>query len=132
MPSPGGQISGMASYENCCGLIGWGDVWHRFLGAGPEDETRSCCRSLSLSGAERATPESDLLAAPTITNASQTTSSVRLGLMIWPRPYSVRSSDAGFGFGVGCPFLVPLFVSCLEVGWGGLSRGRIRLLVTRA
>jgi hypothetical protein len=23
MPSPGRQISGMASYENCCGWVGW-------------------------------------------------------------------------------------------------------------
>jgi hypothetical protein len=28
MPSPGGQISGMASYDNCCGWVGWGGVWH--------------------------------------------------------------------------------------------------------
>ncbi len=69
----------------------------------------------------------------TITNASQMTSGAMLRLvMVWRRSCSVRSSDSGFGSGVGCPFRIPLFISRAGLARGVLCRGRIRLFVTRA
>jgi hypothetical protein len=52
----------------------------------------------------------------------------------WPRvkPYSVQSPDSGFGFGIRCPFLIPLCISRPRRFRRGLTRGRIRLFITRA